>query len=257
MDPPLHTRSGTIPTSHISTKLKYLRAQGCTSLSGTFPSGIQTAENLRVIDLAGMKKLSGTIPAMIKNCALLEEIVVGRGGVAGYYGSKVSGTLPESTTLPVWGQIHGLKDFNMGCNLKLSGTLPISLGKLHRLRTVNVGGAFKMTGNLPGDFGYLTGLQTLMTRYTKINGPLPTAEGGLGQLSLCSIGTMTGDKIDKYERIGLKNPSGSCKMPWESECLGETEGTKGEGTLRDACDIVRSDAPAEDSMKVRRRRPRD
>ena len=301
MDPPLHTRSGTIPTSHISTKLKYLRAQGCTSLSGTFPSGIQTAENLRVIDLAGMEKLSGTIPATtcivtrdgtntncaaasassaacatastatdvtgaanacvftpgIKHCALLEEIVVGRGGVAGYHGSKVSGTLPESTTLPVWGQIHGLKDFNMGCNLKLSGTLPISLGKLHRLRTVNVGGAFKMTGNLPGDFGYLTGLQTLMTRYTKINGPLPTVEGGLGQLSLCGIGTMAGDEIEKYERIGLANPSGSCKMPWESECLGETEGTKGEGTLRDACDAVRSNDPVEDSMKVRRRRPRD
>ena len=189
-----------------------------------------------MIDLAGMKKLSGTIPATIKNCAWLEEVVVGRGGVAGYYGSKVSGTLPENM-----GEIYGLKDLNVGCNIKLSGTLPISLGNLRRLRTVNVGGAFKMTGNLPGDFGFLTGLQTLMTLHTKINGPLPTVEGGLGQLSLCSIGTMPGATVDTYERSGLTNPSGSCKMPWESECLGETEGNKGD-SLRDACDTVRSNA---------------
>ena len=95
------------------------------NMDGTLPAGIGKLTYLRMLELATMENLKGTIPTQLCSLIGLRRLCICRCGL--------TGRIPDEI-----GQLIQLEELQLFGN-HLSGTIPTSLGRLVNLKLLSLG----------------------------------------------------------------------------------------------------------------------
>lgn len=133
------------------------------SMSGRLPTSISSLKHLRMIELATMPSLSGSLPDEICMLTSLKRLCICRCGIRGQIPNKI-GDLTELEELQLFGN-------------NFSGAIPLSMSKLVNLRLLSLG---EYTGGnqfascpLPDSLSNLTQLEALFMANCNVRGPIP------------------------------------------------------------------------------------
>ena len=141
-------------------------------MSGELPDEVGQLTHLRMIELATMPELIGSIPRSLCSLITLRRLCICRCGL--------SGTIPEEI-----GQLTALEELQLFGN-KLTGALPASIGRLTSLKLLSLG---EYTGGndftplpLPSCLSSLRSLEALFMANCNLCGQLPAWIGELSEL---------------------------------------------------------------------------
>ena len=138
-------------------------------MDGMIPTTIGALKHLRMIELATMAGLVGSIPKELCSLVTLRRLCICRCGL--------TGKIPEEI-----GQLVGLEELQLFGN-RLTGSIPQSLGNLVNLKLLSLG---EYTGGnsfnaepIPFCISKLVKLEALFLANCNIRGPLPSWIGEL------------------------------------------------------------------------------
>ena len=138
---------------------------GHNRLSGSIPAELRELSQLRVLDL-GSNDLSGSIPTELADLGL-ESLSL--------RANQLTGDIP-----PELGRLSELRVLDLGVN-RLSGSIPTELGGLTRLERLDLGGN-RLGGEVPQALARLANLTGLDLRNNFLSGAVPPELGGLDHL---------------------------------------------------------------------------
>ncbi|KAL5219852.1 hypothetical protein ABZP36_024565 [Zizania latifolia] len=140
------------------------------SLSGPLPSEVGSLAHINELSLSG-NQLSGQIPWSIKNCEVLEVLLLDN--------NLFDGSIPQFL-----GDIKGLRVLNLTMN-KFSDVIPDALGSIHNLQELYL--AYNnLSGPIPAFLQNLTSLSKLDLSFNALEGEVPK-EGIFTNLSYLSL----------------------------------------------------------------------
>jgi Leucine-rich repeat (LRR) protein len=140
------------------------------SLSGPLPFDVGRLANLNTLSLSG-NQLSGQIPTTIRNCIVLEVLLLDC--------NSFQGSIPQPLS-----DIKGLRVLNLTMN-RFSGVIPDALGDIHNLQQLYLAHN-SLSGLIPTDLQNLTSLSKLDLSFNDLQGEVPK-EGSFRNLSYLSI----------------------------------------------------------------------
>jgi hypothetical protein len=141
-------------------------------MDGKIPIAVSKLAELRMIELATMPLLIGSIPVQLCTITTLRRLCICRCGL--------TGNIPFAI-----GQLIGLEELQLFGN-KLTGVIPSSISNLSNLKLLSLG---EYTGGndfdhvpLPSCISTLHNLEALFMANCNIKGPLPNWLGNLAEL---------------------------------------------------------------------------
>lgn len=147
--------SGTIPQDSESwTRFERLELREVQNLSGTLPTLIGSADTLIWLQLSGQMSLSGTLPSSWSFLSTLEVLIINAQGK-----SNISGTVPWITATP-----NEIRRIEINNQEMLSGTLAGTPNWPNLLRLF-LARPLKLSGTLPPSLGSSPNMHTLISTY--------------------------------------------------------------------------------------------
>ena len=132
-------------------------------MEGKLPSSLSKLTHLRMIELATMNSLCGSIPPEVCTITTLKRLCICR--------CALRGPIP-----PRIGDLSNLEELQLFGN-SITGCIPSSISKLQKLRLLSLGeytgGNPFIPGPLPEALSHLTGLEALFMANCNVKGSLP------------------------------------------------------------------------------------
>ena len=133
-------------------------------MEGKLPSSLSKLTQLRMIELATMNSLCGSIPNELCSITTLKRLCICR--------CAIKGPIPQRI-----GDLTNLEELQLFGN-SISGTIPTSISKLQKLRLLSLGeytgGNLFVPGPLPDALSHLTALEALFMANCNVKGTLPS-----------------------------------------------------------------------------------
>lgn len=133
-------------------------------MDGRLPSSLSRLTQLRMIELATMSSLNGSIPPELCTITTLKRLCICRCGIKGAIPSRI-------------GDLCNLEELQLFGN-NISGFVPTSISKLQKLRLLSLGeytgGNAFIPGPLPDALSNLTALEALFMANCNVKGSLPS-----------------------------------------------------------------------------------
>lgn len=182
------------------TKLKYYNASGGDyEIIGTIPDSIGFCTELRVLNVSGVTRFQGEIPASITNCRKLSTFwAYGEWYGVNPFFQNIS-AFPDLDTLIVntslnqtptqipdaFGSLSRLTYLNLSGN-GITGNIPAGIGNSPALKILSLSSPY-FTGSIPASIGNISTLRNLSITGANITGGIPASLGNLAQLQSLSL----------------------------------------------------------------------
>ena len=132
-------------------------------MEGKLPSSLSKLSQLRMIELATMSSLCGSIPNEICAITTLKRLCICRCAIKGPIPSRI-------------GDLFNLEELQLFGN-SITGSIPSSISKLQKLRLLSLGeytgGNLFIPSPLPDALSHLTALEALFMANCNVKGSLP------------------------------------------------------------------------------------
>lgn len=171
------------------------------NMVGTLPTSMSALKHLRMVELATMPGLGGTLSKQFCELIFLRRLCICRCAIRGsipveigdlvqleelqLFGNLMTGSIPDSVRNLTNLRLLSLGEYTGGNNF-LPAPLPACIGALHSLEALFIANC-NLTGPIPSWIGGLSELRQLDLQRNNLTGTLPDSIGQLNNLLYLNV----------------------------------------------------------------------